>query len=157
FQKARAQAANTPRSLPSILTSRLPSQIAWENPLMNYPRVRSREQNLFSVLSHAGISTIGIASHFYFRPEYAGTARFDEFDDAGALDAEDARDDAAGERIATRAVRRLEELAKGGQRFALFVHLFDPHARYVMHAGAPNGGRTLRDRYDGEVAYADQQ
>lgn len=39
--------------------------------------------------------------------------------------------------------------------FFLFVHYLDPHKLYLVHPGGPRLGDSPRDRYDGEIRFAD--
>jgi len=49
-----SQAPNTPRSFPSILTGRYPSDVAWDKPGVNYPNLLPSNHTLFEGLSAAG-------------------------------------------------------------------------------------------------------
>jgi arylsulfatase A-like enzyme len=42
-------------------------------------------------------------------------------------------------------------------RFFAWVHYFDPHAEYVKHKGTEEFGSGMRDRYDHEVRFTDDQ
>src|SRR5262249_27807602 len=66
FRHAWSQAPNTPRSFPSILTSRYPSEIAWDKPGVNYPNLLPSNVTFFDGLAAAGWKNLGIFSHFYF-------------------------------------------------------------------------------------------
>ena len=72
FRRAWSQAPNTPRSFPSILTGRYPSDIAWDKPGVNYPNLLPTNHTFFETLAAAGLKPIGIFSHFYFtrRPRH---------------------------------------------------------------------------------------
>ena len=76
FKHAYSQAPNTPRSVPSFLTSRYPSQVKVDDTKQELPDA-SRDDNdtLFEVLKPAGFTTIGESSHFYFcdRDKYPDT------------------------------------------------------------------------------------
>lgn len=161
FTQAYAQAPNTPRSFPSFLTSRFPSQIQWEREFSNFsPIVSGAPGNLtfFQVLHDAGLHTVGVFSHFYTKPGIGIDAGFDAWDNAGALTLHDSNTDNAAPRITPRVVARLEELAASGKRFALWTHYFEPHSRYMEHPEFPihqGGLRGLEEKYDGEVSFVD--
>ncbi|HTE52925.1 MAG TPA: sulfatase-like hydrolase/transferase [Kofleriaceae bacterium] len=157
FRRVYAQAPNTPRSFPSIFSSRFPSQVKVDKEFQNYSDLLDENTLLFEVLKGAGIATEGIASHFYFDRAPGIRQGFDKFDNAGALDIAGSNKDSASPRIVPRVEARLAELAKGKQRFALFVHLFEPHSTYMTHAEYPlPSGAGLPDKYDGEIAFVDQ-
>ncbi|MFH0901879.1 MAG: sulfatase-like hydrolase/transferase [Pseudomonadota bacterium] len=159
FRRAYAQAPNTPRSFPSIFFSRFPSQIPWDIPFRNYSRILPEAVSLFEVLAEAGLKTIGIASHFYFTEEQGITQGFSEFDNEGATSLRDSNHDVAAPRIAPRVARRLGALGRSGERFAMFVHFFEPHSTYMTHPEFPiasTGVTGLEEKYDYEIAFVDR-
>jgi arylsulfatase A-like enzyme len=157
FQRVYAQAPNTPRSFPSIFTSRFPSQIKVDKEFQNYADVLDENLLLFEVLQAAGIKTEGIASHFYFERAPGIRQGFDRFDNEGALDIAGSNKDSASPRIVPKVEARLAELAKSKDRFALFVHLFEPHSTYMTHEEFPLPAKAgLDDKYDYEVAFVDR-
>src|SRR5207248_5145165 len=81
----------------------------------------------------------------------------DEWDNAGALPIPGSNHDSAGPRVVAKTVKKLDELAKSKQKFAMIVHLFEPHSTYMEHAGFTYKTHSLVEKYEGEVAYVDQQ
>jgi arylsulfatase A-like enzyme len=159
FSRAYAQAPNTPRSFPSIFTSRLPSQIAVDKGFKNYATVLDENVTLFEVLRDAGVHTVGVSSHFYFSDERGITQGFVEYDNRDAKEIAPSNKDIAAPRIVPRVEAKLAELAASGQRFAMFVHLFEPHSTYMTHDEYPiteTGVIGLEQKYDYEIAYVDQ-
>jgi hypothetical protein len=177
FRRAFAQAPNTPRSVPSFLASRYPSQLAVDDPRRDYMTLRDEGNDfLFEVLRRAGFRTIGSSSHFYFcdrkrdpsacpgvgewmRPNVLQGA--DEWDNDGALSIAESNTDTASPRIVAKSIRRLDALAREGTRFAMLVHLFEPHGEYMAREGFPPVTETtasgkLSRRYDYEVAVEDR-
>ena len=173
FTKAFAQAPNTPRSVPSFLTSRYPSQLKVDKIKKSYPRVLDEAELLFEALGPAGFTTIGESSHFYFcdRTKYPDTCSdvtVDSnigqgaklWDNTGALSISGSNHDIAGPRILTKSIAKLDELATSKQKFAMLVHLFEPHSTYMEHAGFPiteHGTAALKQKYDYEIAVTDEQ
>jgi arylsulfatase A-like enzyme len=174
FRRAFAQSPNTPRSVPSLLASRYPSQIKYDKKFKNYATVLDDNELLFEVLKPAGITTIGQSSHFYFcdRVRYPETCKdvvswmnsnitqgADEWDNAGAVNIPESNRDIAGPRVVKKALARLEKLARDKARFAMIVHLFEPHSTYVEHEGfryTERGTAGLAQKYDYEIAYEDR-
>ena len=174
FSKAFAQAPNTPRSVPSFLTSRYPSQVKVDKVFKAYPQVDDSNDTLFEAMKSAGFTTIGESSHFYFcdRKKYPDTCSdvvswmnsnmtqgADDWDNSGALNIPESNHDSAGPRIVKKATAKLEELAKGDKKFAMLVHLFEPHSTYMEHDGFPiteHGTAALAQKYDYEVAFEDK-
>ncbi|MCG8418275.1 MAG: sulfatase-like hydrolase/transferase [Proteobacteria bacterium] len=159
FTRVYAQAPNTPRSVPSTFASRFPSQLAVASSFVNYPKLLDQHVSVFEVLRDAGIHTVGYASHFYFREERNARQGFELFDNEGALDIKGSNKDTAAPRIVPKVEAKLAELAKHGRRFAVFVHLFEPHSTYMAHAEYPiteRGIAGLVQKYDYEIAYVDR-
>lgn len=158
FTRVYAPAPNTPRSFPSIFASRYPSQIKLDKEFQNYPNPLEDNTTVFELLKQAGISTHGIASHFYFDRAPGIRQGFDSFDNEGALDIAGSNKDTASPRIVPKVEAKLAELGEQGGRFALFVHLFEPHSTYMAHDEFPiteSGVPGLMQKYDYEIAYVD--
>ncbi|MEZ4401946.1 MAG: sulfatase [Kofleriaceae bacterium] len=159
FTHTYAQANNTPRSMPSFMASRYPSLVKVDNMHAKYPRLDDANQLLFEQLQAAGLTTVGHASHFYFRDERNFAQGFDRFDNAGALDIGPSNKDSAAPRIVPRVVADFTDLKAAGKPFAMFVHLFEPHSSWVEHEGMPpiteTGSKAHGQRYDYEVAFVD--
>ena len=154
FKTVYAQAPNTPRSFPSILASRYPSQIKVDKEFQNYANPLDENLFLFEVLKAAGMKTEGFASHFYFDRAPGIRQGFDRFDNEGALDIAGSNKDSASPRIVPKVEARLAELARAKDRFALFVHLFEPHSTYMPHPEFPLPSRAgLAEKYDHEIAF----
>ncbi len=168
FMDAYATSPHTPRSLPPLFFSRYASRIAWYGAQYNFPRVRPENLSMFEVLEERGGRNIGMTSHFYFderRNVHQGFAVWDNHD---AKSLEDSHTDIAAPRIWGKVEPVIAEL--GEQRrelgeeappFSLFVHFFDPHARWNYHEEFGfERGSTTRERhiaaYDSEIAFADR-
>jgi arylsulfatase A-like enzyme len=173
FSRAYAQAPNTPRSVPSFLTSQYPSQVKVDKSFANYPSVSDDNQFLFEQLKTADIGTHAATSHFYFCDEArypdhcAGFASkrhtnvlqgVDDWDNREAVDIAPSNKDIASPRTVAKAIAKLQTLAKSKQRFAMLVHLFEPHSTYLEHDEYPitaTGDDKLRQKYDYEITYMD--
>jgi arylsulfatase A-like enzyme len=161
FTRAYAQAPNTPRSFPSFLTSRFPSQVKWTSANRNFPAITDVKENttFFEPLKAAGLRTVGVFSHFYMKPENGIARGFDAWDDDGALTLHDSNTDVAAPRISPRVEAELKKLGASKQRFALWTHFFEPHSKYMEHDEFPitkSGLAGLEEKYDGEVQFVDQ-
>jgi arylsulfatase A-like enzyme len=160
FERAYAQAPNTPRSFPSFLTGRIPSHVRWLKPVMNFPPFIAVPENttFFQVLHDAGLYTSGVFSHFYMKKQFGVTRGFDAWDNAGALELLESNEDISSPRITTRVIAELDRLAKAKRRFALWTHFPDPHSKYMDHAEFPvkgSGFSAIEQRYDAEVSFTD--
>ncbi|HWU90310.1 MAG TPA: sulfatase-like hydrolase/transferase, partial [Kofleriaceae bacterium] len=178
FQRAYAQAPNTPRSVPSFLASKYPSQLAVDNAMHDYMSLQDDGNDLlFEALRPAGFRTIGMSSHFYFcdrarDPKMcSGVVPWmksnvlqgaDEWNNDGAKNIPESNYDDASPRIVQKSIAKLDALAKAGTKFAMLVHLFEPHGEYVAHPGNPpvterSASGQLSRKYDYEVAFEDGQ
>jgi arylsulfatase A-like enzyme len=158
FRRAWSQAPNTPRSFPSILTSRPPSGIAWDKPGVNYPNLLPTNKTFFEGLAAAGLDPIGIFSHFYFTADRGISKSFTEWSNDGAGTIAESNKDVASPRIVPRVIARLREAAARKERFVLWTHLFEPHSSYMPHKEFPTtltGLPGLEEKYDYEIAFAD--
>ncbi len=173
FSHAYAQAPNTPRSVPSFLTSRYPSQVKYDKRFKNYATVLDDNETWFEVMKAGGFRTIGQSSHFYFcdrkaYPDTCGdvvawmksnvTQGADEWDNTGAKNIPESNHDTAGPRIVKKTLARLGELARTDGKFAMLVHLFEPHSTYMQQPGfqyTERGTASLMQKYDYEIAYED--
>ena len=161
FSHARAQAPNTPRSFPSFLTSRFPSEVRWVKESLNFAPMLETADNttMFQALKAVGFYEIGQFSHFYLTKEMGVTGGFDEWHNDGALSLHDSNTDSAAPRIAPRVEGSLRGLAKSKLRWLLWTHFFEPHSRYMEHDEFPvhDGGlKGLEEKYDAEVSFADK-
>lgn len=160
FRRVWSQAPNTPRSFPSILTSRHPSAIRWDNPGVNYPVVLPENHTVFEDLAQAGLRPIGIFSHFYFTRERGISKAFKEWSNEGAGTIAESNKDIAAPRIVPQVIARLEKAAAARERFALWTHLFEPHSSYMAHKDFPlsagGGVAGLMEKYDFEIAFVDR-
>jgi arylsulfatase A-like enzyme len=158
FRRIWAQAPNTPRSFPSFVTSRYPSEIAWQKRSLNYSPLLPSNRTFFEPMAGAGMRPIGIFSHFYFTADRGISKGFAEWSDDGAKTIADSNKDIAAPRIVPRVIERLKKAAKTGERFVLWTHLFEPHSSYMSHAEFPttlSGVQGLEEKYDYEIAYDD--
>ena len=177
FTHAYSQASNTPRSVPSFLTSRYPSQVKGLDTTKDYPTIGDDNDTIFEALHPAGFTTIGESSHFYFcdhdkYPDTCGDVLnidgklmhtnaiqgADLWDNAEAKSIPDSNHDISGPRIAKKTIAKLTELAGSKQKFAMIVHLFDPHSTYMEHPGlkwTESGAAGWVQKYDYEVAFED--
>ena len=158
FRRVWSQAPNTPRSFPSILTGRYPTDIGWDKPTVNYPNLLPTNHTFFEGLAAAGLEPIGIFSHFYFTADRGINRGFAEWSNDGAGTIAESNKDSASPRIVPRVIARLREAAAHHERFVLWTHLFEPHSSYMPHKEFPtslSGVPGLMEKYDYEIAFAD--
>jgi hypothetical protein len=140
------------------VTSRYPSEIAWQKRSLNYSPLLPSNQTIFEPMATAGWHPIGIFSHFYFTADRGISKSFTEWSDDGAKTIADSNKDIAAPRIVPRVIERLKKAAKTGERFVLWTHLFEPHSSYMSHTEFPttlSGVQGLEEKYDYEIAFDD--
>ena len=158
FTHAYAHAPNTPRSVPSLVTSRYPSEIIWRKRAQNFSPVMDPNTTLFEVLQGAGYRNHFVGSHWYFRPYRNLQQGFHRkgYDNAGSLDIAPSNTDISSPRVMGRVKTHLKQLKRTGKPWSMMVHLADPHGRYMKHPGkVPNWGNKLMDKYDQELRFVD--
>jgi arylsulfatase A-like enzyme len=159
FRRVWSQAPNTPRSFPSFLTGRYPSDIAWQDRSTNYSPILPANETFFEQLARAGLHPIGIFSHFYFTAERGLNQGFVEWNNDGAGTIAESNKDIAAPRIVPRVISRLQKAAASKERFVLWTHLFEPHSSYMVHPEFPTSTRGiegLEEKYDYEIAFVDR-
>lgn len=161
FTQVYAQAPNTPRSFPSFLTSRLPSEVHFVKQSLNFSPLTGKDPTLFSALAQSGVRPYGVFSHFYLDPKTNLGTGFVEWNNAGAKTLSESNSDIAAPRITQAVVAKLAQLAQahktGAPPFALWTHLFEPHSTYMDHPEhpVPKGWKFAEQRYDAEVTFVD--
>jgi arylsulfatase A-like enzyme len=159
FERAYSMASYTGKSLGPTMIGRYPSECLRDGSHFDtyFP------QNLFLAerLQAAGFHTMGVASHWYFKPRY-GLAQGMDVWDLSPMPPEsggDADSSVTSEKLTDAAIGLLSDAANVDKRFFLWVHYFDPHADYVSHSDAPDfraGSKGwAKPAYDGEVWYTD--
>jgi arylsulfatase A-like enzyme len=159
FRRVWSQAPNTPRSFPSLVTSRYPSDIAWQQRSLNYSPILPSNQTFFEHLARGGWKPIGIFSHFYFTPDRGINKAFAEWSNDGAGTIAESNKDIAAPRIVPRVIARLKKAAAAKEKFVLWTHLFEPHSSYMEHPEFPTSLTKvagLEEKYDFEIAFVDK-
>lgn len=152
FLKTFAQAPHTPRSMPSLLTGKYPSKVAWVNSFENYPTPHRSETFLAEEFYDHGYATASISSHWYFAriPEVLGGFERNRMLVQTYREQTDARE------TTNTALEELTRLEGNDEPFFLMVHYIDPHEPYSLKGKKPVfGARRLIDRYDSEVHFLD--
>lgn len=165
FARTYATSPHTPRSIPAIFLSRYASRTQWRGGTVgaqyNYPRVLPENLSVFEILAERGHHNVGVSSHFYFDEKRGLQQGFASWDNEGAGTIAESNDDIASPRTWEKLQPVLDELAASQQGdnpkpFSVFVHLFEPHARWIKHDEFPFSGKDSRiDAYDSEIAFVD--
>jgi choline-sulfatase len=162
YERAYALASYTGKALAPMLIGKYPGETLRDGGHFN--RYLPANTFLAERLRDAGLYTMGVASHWYFREPWGLEQGFDTFDLSAvpAWGQTDTDTNSTSPQITDAALKLLA--AHGGAgRFFLWVHYFDPHEQYVPHDGAPDfadpahpAGWKMRAAYDGEVWFVDK-
>ncbi len=158
FARAYAQGPNTPQSFPSVFTSLYNGRIPFKKRFTGYPKLKPEAVTFFELLSDAGIETAAVTSHFYFRERRGIAQGVAGWDNRDATNIKGSNKDIASPRTVPRALEKIKAYAEAKQRFAMFVHLFEPHSTYVKHKGykyTKRGSAGLQEKYDIEIKVVD--
>jgi arylsulfatase A-like enzyme len=152
FTHAYSVSSYTSMSLGGLLGGRIPSELTRSGYFFG-----TYKNNLFfpKVLQSAGIHTMGVQAHMYFK-----AAGFEQgFDDwklvPGITFDPNTDNDITSPKSEQLAEQLLGDPANDSRRFFFWAHFLDPHDQYMRHPGI-DWGKTARDRYDGEVTFTDQ-
>ena len=151
FSRAFATAPITLTSHASLMTGRYP---AGHGARHNGMRLDLKTPTLAEALRQAGFSTAAFVAAFPLDRRFGLIKGFQTYGDRMPR-GNDGRpvNERPGRAVADEALAWLDR--HRGQRFFLWVHLFEPHAPYGVAAAVPR--RPPQARYDDEVAEADAQ
>jgi choline-sulfatase len=156
FDNAYSFASYTGKSIGPLLIGRYPSET--NGGFFHFNRFGTDETFVQERLSAAGVRTLSVQAHWYFKPEYGLGRGFDVLDLSASPSERLLEGDrtVSGDKLTDAAIARLAQPENTRGRFFMWVHYLDPHADYVKHEGFDFGPRA-RDLYDSEVAFTDQQ
>lgn len=156
FEHAYSLASYTSKSIGPLLIGKYGSEThrGWSH----FNTFGSDETFVQERLRKAGVRTLSVQGHWYFK-ENTGLGRgFDVLDLSGAPKVLQQEGDRSviSDRITDAAIAQLGKSENTSNPFYLWVHYLDPHAEYVKNAAFDFGGKE-RDLYDSEVAFTDAQ
>jgi arylsulfatase A-like enzyme/thioredoxin-like negative regulator of GroEL len=164
FTRAYATAPITLTSHASLMTGRYP---AGHGARHNGMRLDLQTPTLADALSRAGFATGGFVGAFPLDRRFGLIKGFQTYGDRmvppASSESPSIRAERPGHAINERPGRMVVDEALAwlqdhrGQRFFLWVHLFEPHAPYGNPADPAQRARSASARYDDEVAEADRQ
>lgn len=154
---ARAQVAypSTILSFYAMFTGRAPSAVATRRVLKWDVPQADGSATFAEALVGAGYSTTGLFFHHLFALDYGITRGFQRLWVESA-DPQTVVWGVSSLQTADRALQALGELGREGRPFLLWVHFYDPHEPYVVHADQPVADPSdYGQLYDGEVRFTD--
>lgn len=154
YERAYALASYTSKSLGPMMIGRYGSETnrGW----MHFNKYPAQDVMVQERLKAAGVYTMSVQGHWYFKEDTGLGRGFDVLD----LSAAPSRPQGEGDKtvnspqLSDAAIALLNQPERQNQRFFMWVHYLDPHAEYVRHADFDFGSKG-RERYDGEIAFTD--
>ncbi|MCS6899847.1 MAG: sulfatase [Myxococcales bacterium] len=109
-------------------------------------------------LQAAGIRTLSVQGHGYFKPGTGLSQGFDVWKIVPGLTWNAQTDEnVTGPKMEAMAEELLSDPNNTGRPFFAWFHFLDPHDQYMPHKECTNWGKKARDLYDGEVEFTDLQ
>lgn len=156
FEHAYSLASYTGKSVGPLLIGKYPSEThrGWSH----FNRFGKQDTFIAERAQKAGIRTINVQGHWYFKADTGVGRGFDVEDTSAAPKVLQMEGDRTvnSDKLSDAAIAQLKDPENTKGQFLMWVHYIDPHAEYVKHE-AFDFGPSSRDRYDGEVAFVDQQ
>jgi len=153
FTSAYSAAPTTRIAIPVLHAGRFLGEIAWDRHVFPY-KMRDSTTTMAEVLRDKGFKTAAFVTHRYLGKQWNFTQGFDLVDESLVLKESIYRSKATGIDLALKTASWIEENAR--ERFFIWVHIMDPHKRYLKHEDGTNWGNKPVDLYDGEIEYSDK-
>lgn len=156
YERAYSTGSYTGKVVGPMLIGRYPSEThrGW----MHFNKYPKEDRMLQERLREAGIRTISVQGHWYFKEDTGLGRGFDVLDLSAAPRVPQGEGDKTvlGPQTTDAAIALLQDDANTARRFFMWVHYLDPHAEYMPHEEF-DFGKDPRALYDGEVAFTDAQ
>ena len=154
FTHTYALASYTGKSIGPMLIGKYTSEThrGWSH----FNRFGKKDTFVQERLQKAGIRTLSVQGHWYFKADTGLGRGFDVLDMSAAPKVLQMEGDRTvnSDKLTDAAVALLSDAENTKQQFFMWVHYLDPHAEYVAHKDF-DFGKGSRERYDGEIAFTD--
>ncbi|HVY27576.1 MAG TPA: sulfatase [Polyangiaceae bacterium] len=156
FDRAYSLASYTGKSMGPLMIGKYSSEV--DGGFSHFNKYSKRETFVQERLKAAGVRTLSVQGYWYFFKDAGFERGFDVIDSSAApkVAAIEGDQTSNSDEQANAAIRLLASAEQSQQRFFLWMHFVDPHAEYAPHPEHDFGPKP-RDRYDGEVAFVDEQ
>ena len=155
FDNAYSLASYTGKSIGPLLIGKYPSEThrGWHH----FNQYGPPDILLQKRLKDSGFYNVSVQGYWYFGKPSGFDRDFDIVDLSSQPKEAKVEGDRTinGDLIASRAIERFASRDRA-KPFFMWVHFMDPHQEYMPHEGI-DFGSSPRDKYDGEVAFVDQQ
>ena len=154
YERGYSISSYTSKSVGGLLSGQYPSSLVRTSPFFTL----YKDENVFmaEVLQQHGIRTLGAHAHMYHLKAAGFHQGFDVWRMVPGIDWDFNKDPYITAPSHTKLINEIhaDPLNTSGQFFA-YYHYMDPHHVYNTHAIAPKFGNKARDKYDGEIWFAD--
>jgi choline-sulfatase len=155
FERAYSMASYTGKSIGPMMIGKYASECKRDG--AHFDTYAPENTLLAERLQAVGFRTMGIGSHWYFKPKYGLAQGMDVWNLPVTSTAVTLL--ATSGVVSDGAIEVLSDPANVAERFFLWAHYFDPHQAYLRHPEAPDFGQGAKNPakalYDGEVWYTD--
>lgn len=155
YRRAYSTSSFTSKSVPGMLTGRLPSELDRSN---RFFTVYYGKKDFFcTTLDAQGIPCVGAHAHAYFGKGQSGFDHgFRKWELVPGITFDYQTDPyVTSQKLTPLAIATLKDVAAEGKPFFAWFHYMDPHDKYQGHEESPHFGKRARDLYDEEVFYTD--
>jgi arylsulfatase A-like enzyme len=147
FDRAYSVAPQTVRSFAAAFTGRPPAALCWGRDVQ-FPPLRDPNEMLAEMLRTENYATAAFTNTSYFGLTAGFFQGFERVEQGGGF-----KDDASF--TAEHARVWIEQAARETRPFFAWLHLVDPHEPYTDRTSPQDFGHEAIDRYDEEIAHAD--
>jgi arylsulfatase A-like enzyme len=156
FERAYSLASYTGKSMGPLMIGKYSSEV--DGGFSHFNKYSKKETFVQERLQAAGVHTLSVQGYWYFFKDAGFERGFDLIDSSAAPKVASIEGDQTSnsDEQSDAAIKLLQAPELAGRRFFMWMHFVDPHAEYAPHPEHDFGGKP-RDRYDGEVAFVDEQ
>jgi choline-sulfatase len=156
FERAYSLASYTGKSMGPLMIGKYSSELL--GGFLHFNKYSRKETFVQERLQAAGVRTLSVQGYWYFFKDAGFERGFDVIDSSAApkVAAIEGDQSSNSDEQSDAAIKLLAAPELEKQRFFMWMHFVDPHAEYAPHPEHDFGPKP-RDRYDGEVAFVDQQ
>ena len=156
FERAYSLASYTGKSMGPLMIGKYSSEV--DGGFSHFNKYSKRETFVQERLQAAGVRTLSVQGYWYFFKDAGFERGFDVIDASAAPKTAAIEGDQSSnsDEQSDAAIKLLAGSELAEKRFFMWLHFVDPHAEYAPHP-EHDFGTKQRDKYDGEVAFVDEQ
>lgn len=156
FEHAYSLASYTGKSMGPLMIGKYSSEV--DGGFSHFNKYSKKETFVQERLQAAGVHTLSVQGYWYFFKDAGFERGFDLIDSSAAPKVASIEGDQTSnsDEQSDAAIKLLQAPELSTRRFFMWMHFVDPHAEYAPHPEHDFGPKP-RDRYDGEVAFVDEQ